>query len=135
VPVILDNKISRNLTVVFKYHYRSSFYLLYAVDYRDGWSATQFCNPQSWIKGPSANVAICGFAICVPNFLGDITSGNLQKKNFLLKNTALRGLSHEMDLAFDVVYCMVISRPKEVTGPFLNFLIAPMLLRRKKYIS
>ncbi len=133
MPVISDNKISRNLTVVFQYHYRSSFYLLYAVDYRDGWSATQFCksqicNPQSWSRGPSANVVICGFAICVANFLADITSGNLQINIFLLQNTALRGLSHEMDLAFELCTIWLVLGLNRGLGHFLNFLIAPMLL-------
>jgi hypothetical protein len=46
---------------------------------------------------------------------------------------ALKGLSHEMDLA--LMTCMVRSRPKQGPGQFLLFLGAPMILNCKKCIS
>ncbi len=34
----------------------------------------------------------------------------------MIKNS-IKGLSHEMDLAFDDMYCMAISRPKGIVTP------------------
>jgi hypothetical protein len=45
---------------------------------------------------------------------------------------ALKGLPYEIDLA--LMTSMVSSRSKKGTGPFFKFLVAPMILSRKKCI-
>jgi hypothetical protein len=56
-----------------------------------------------------------------------VTSGNLQINNFLLKNTALRGLSHWIWLLMLCTVWLVLGLNRG-RSHFLNILIAPMLL-------